>query len=93
MFDLTGHSKEKQRLFMDRHQQKLIGREKNGRNKILTKYVYIEKSYVHLKGLVRTVLRSCKVERLNGRSTWGGQRSQLSGANVLRSPEPLCFDH
>ena len=34
---------------------------------------------------MRTVLRSCKVERLNGRSTWGGQCSQLSGANVLRT--------
>ena len=32
---------------------------------------------------MHTVLRSCKVERLNGRSTWGGQCSQLSGANVL----------
>ena len=41
MFDLTGHSKEKQRLFMDRQQQKLIGGEKNGRNKINTREPYL----------------------------------------------------
>ena len=41
---------------------------------------------VMFKG-TRTVLRSCKVESLNGRSTGCGQCSQLSGGNVLKKLE------